>query len=304
MDLDGYRNRYALYKGDKNLQAVQRRFPWIVTTDDHEVENNFAGLDSEDDVPVAEFTTRRAAAYKAFWEHQPIRVEAPSEETIDLYRSADYGNLAKFFVLDGRQHRDNQPCGTNDVGNPCAEADDAARSMLGKEQEEWLTSGLERSDTTWDILANQTVMAKLSFFGLANLDQWDGYTASRQRVLEATEGKNVVVVTGDIHAAGVADLKLDFDDPASPPVATEFVGTSITSSFPAEFQDIVEEATGGVEYIKYRNFRDHGYIRCTVTPDDFRADYQMVDSITDPKAGIKTDASFVVEAGTPGAKAV
>ena len=41
-DLLGYRNRHALYRTDADLQAAHAAFPFVVTWDDHEVENNYA----------------------------------------------------------------------------------------------------------------------------------------------------------------------------------------------------------------------------------------------------------------------
>jgi len=137
MDLVGYRNRYGLYKGDANLQRVHARFPWIVTWDDHEVENNYADEDNEGGLSSEKFLARRAAAYKAYWEHQPLRTGPPRGPDLRLYRSVEYGKLARFAVLDGRQYRSPQPCAEtavlSDIGAPCPEASDPARSMIGTE---------------------------------------------------------------------------------------------------------------------------------------------------------------------------
>ena len=44
--LDDYRRRYALYKGDSDLQAMHAHCPWLMTWDDHEVQNDYAGQQS------------------------------------------------------------------------------------------------------------------------------------------------------------------------------------------------------------------------------------------------------------------
>lgn len=73
MTLEDYRNRYALYKSDLDLQASHAAFPWTVTWDDHEVDNNYAGSISERYDAADAFLMRRAAAYQAYYEHMPLR---------------------------------------------------------------------------------------------------------------------------------------------------------------------------------------------------------------------------------------
>ena len=70
--LDDYRTRYALYKSDPDLQAAHRACPWIVTWDDHEVDNDYADDQPEDGMPRERFLARRAAAYRAYYEHMPV----------------------------------------------------------------------------------------------------------------------------------------------------------------------------------------------------------------------------------------
>src|SRR5207237_182359 len=70
--LDEYRIRHALYKTDEDLQAAHAAFPWIVTWDDHEVQNDYANDRSEDLLPRDVFLKRRAAAYQAYYEHMPV----------------------------------------------------------------------------------------------------------------------------------------------------------------------------------------------------------------------------------------
>jgi alkaline phosphatase D len=309
MDLAGYRNRYGLYKGDVNLQRAHARFPWIVTWDDHEVENNYAGEDNEGGLTPEQFRARRAAAYKAYWEHQPLRLPAPRGPDFGLYRSVGFGDLAEFAVLDGRQYRAPQPCGEttvmSDIGPTCPEASDPGRSMIGADQERWLFQALDRSKARWNVIAQQTVFAKFDVLAgpgeLFNFDQWDGYVASRQRILDFLGGRkpsNPVVITGDIHASGAGDLKLNFGDPASPSVGTEFIGTSISSTFPESFIPLVEAAVRETPYAKYFEARRRGYVRCTLDAKEWRSDYRYVSTTKQPEATIETGASFVVNDGS------
>ena len=220
-----------------------------------------------------------------------------------------FGDLAEFAVLDGRQYRSAQACGEtvvmSDIGPPCPAASDPARSMIGSDQEKWLIQSLEKSKARWNVIAQQTVFAKLDVLAgpgeLYNFDQWDGYVASRQRILDAlgdSKPSNPVVITGDIHASGAGDLKRNFNDPASPSVGTEFIGTSISSTFPESFIPIVEAAARDTPYAKYFEGRKRGYVRCTLDAKEWRTDYRYVSPTLEPEATIETGASFVVSDGS------
>ncbi len=310
--LADYRNRHALYKTDLNLQAAHAAFPWIVTWDDHEVENNYAGLIPEDNQSQQEFLRRRANAYQAYYEHMPLRRSSlPQGPNLQLYRRFTFGDLAQFNVLDTRQYRTDQPC--NDGLKPrCTEALDPAATMTGTEQEQWLLRGLDKSPARWNVIAQQTMMAEYDFDArpsaeVFNMDQWDGYVAARARLLTFLNQRrpsNPIVLTGDIHSSWVHDLKLDFSNPASPTVGTEFVGTSITSDFPAQFIAPVRAALPDNPHTKFFDGAFRGYVRCNLTRDRWQSDYRVVSTILDPNASISTSASFVVENGQPGAQRV
>ncbi len=308
LTIEDYRNRYAQYKSDPNLQASHHRFPWIMTWDDHEVDNNYANLSPEDNQTLEAFQARRKAAYQAYYEHTPIRVAFQPGEDITLYRSFDLGNLGKLMVLDTRQYRSDQPCG--DRAKPrCPEAESETTTLLGTEQEQWLQSQLSNSSASWNIIAQQIMMAQYDFDPrpqqeIFNMDQWDGYLASRRRLLNFLYNNkisNPVVISGDLHSSWVNDLKLDFDDPTSPTVATEFVGTAISSQFPQQYIGPIKLARIANRHVKFFEGTKHGYVRCTVTPDYFKSDYQVVSSVSDPDASLNTLQSFIVKNGQPGA---
>ena len=302
-DLWGYRSRYELYLSDESLQRSRASAPWIVTWDDHEVENNTAGNTSQDGITGAEFANRRAAAYAAYYEHQPLRVPPPVGPTLELYRSIRFGTLAEFFVLDGRQYRDDQPCGDEILTSRAQCADfEVDRTMLGPDQERWIGEGLAAATTTWKVLAQQTVMSSLVIGDIVlNVDQWDGYPQARDRLLSTIvdhDIDNVVVLTGDIHSAGAGTLHTG-PELARIPVATEFVGTSITSNslidaFPGGAEMLGQVKFEGIEYL---NVVDHGYCRCTITPQQWRTEYVVVDT-TVTAAAPMVDATAVVDAGT------
>ncbi len=304
-DLDGYRHRYAIYKRDQHLQAAHAAFPWIVVWDDHEVDNDYAGvLAVGDEAPTAEFAARRAAAYRAYWEHMPIRAAAPVADSLRLYRSFAFGDLFELFVVDSRQHRDDQVCSDDDFGPVCDARDDPSRTMLGFEQERWLFDGLAASTRRWKLIGNQVALATLDFDGtVANFDIWDGYTAARQRLLDVLRDvNNAVVLTGDLHVAGVADLTAFGNLPGgSRVIAAELVGTSITSGGDEPASPIAELVTSE-PHIHYVNASVRGYMRCTLDRAGLRTDLRVVSTVEAPEADVRTEASFVVDDGIPGVR--
>ncbi|MDF5709115.1 MAG: alkaline phosphatase [Nostoc sp. S4] len=307
--LADYCNRHALYKTDLNLQAAHAAFPWVVTWDDHEVDNNYANLIPEDNQTQETFKKRRANAYQAYYEHMPLRQSSlPNGPDALLYRRFTFGNLVEFNVLDTRQYRTNQPC--DDGLKPrCSQAFNTNATMTGSKQEQWLKKGLDQSRSRWNAIAQQTMLAQYNFnsspgVGVFNLDQWDGYVAARNRLLSflnLRQPSNPVVISGDIHSSWVHDLKLDFNNPKSPTVGTEFVGTSITSDFPTQFIAPAQAALSNNPHTKFFDGAFRGYVRCQLTPKSWRSDYRVVSSIVDLNTSVKTLASFVVQNGQPGA---
>ena len=310
VSLQDYRDRYALYKTDPDLQAVHAAFPWIVTWDDHEVENNYAGAISEDNQSQPEFLARRANAYQAYYEHMPLRrSSSPDGSDMQLYRRFTFGNLAEFNVLDTRQYRSDQPC--DDGLKPrCEAAFDPNATMTGLEQERWLLRGLDRSPARWNVIAQQTMLGEYNFdarpqVDVFNMDQWDGYVAARSRLLDFLDKQkpsNPIVITGDIHSSWVHDLKTDFSKTDSPIVGTEFVGTSISSDFPSVFIAPVTAALTDNPHTKFFDGAFRGYVRCNLTRKNWQSDYRAVSTILDQNSTISTLASFVVENGQPGAQ--
>jgi alkaline phosphatase D len=314
LDLLGYRFRYGQYKSDPLLRAAHRLCPWLVVWDDHEVDNNYAGLFTQDSmVSEDQMRTRRAAAYQAWWEHQPVRVpRAKSWADLNITRTFDWGSLARIFLLDGRQYRSDHACGDGNREVPCGDWADPKRTMLGADQERWLYDGLARSRTRWQVLANQVMMApydSLAGSGVRHsMDQWSGYPAARDRLLNAVAKhapNRTIVITGDIHSNWVNELHSDFARPDRPVVAAEFVGTSISSGGDGSDRNIV--ATPGTAsenpHIKWQNSR-RGYVTCTVAGDTWDAEYKTVGFVVKPDAPISTPTKWRVEHGRPGIQKV
>lgn len=302
MTLEDYRNRHAQYRSDGNLKAAHAAFPWIVTWDDHEVENNYANMIPEKGQSVEAFVKRRSAAYQAYYEHMPLRRSSlPHGADMLLYRDFNYGNLAAFNVMDTRQYRDDQANGDGSKP-PTPESMDPNRTLMGKEQENWLLRNLGNSKTHWNVLAQQVFFAQRNYGTAAaprlSMDAWDGYTASRQRITDFVQARNLnnlVVLTGDVHASWACDLKADYNDAASKVIGAEFVGTSITSGGNgADKRADTDKILELNPHIKF--FNDYrGYVRCTVTPEQWRTDYRVVPFVTSPGAAISTRASLVYQ---------
>ncbi|MFJ4618345.1 alkaline phosphatase D family protein [Streptomyces sp. NPDC088812] len=307
--LEDYRLRYALYKSDPDLMAAHAAHPFVVTWDDHETENNYAGDTPENTVPPEEFLLRRASAYRAYWENQPLRrPQLPDGSDMRLYRRLHWGDLAQFDVLDTRQYRSDQAYGDG-AQLPGPDIDDPSRTMTGATQERWLLDGWSTSRALWNVVPQQVTFSqrKLDLNPVAKLsmDAWDGYRASRRRVLDgagAAGVDNLMVLTGDVHVGYAFDIKDDFDDPASRTLGTEIVATSIASG-----RDGSEKPANWATYtaanphLKFYNGR-RGYVTVDLGRDLARADFKTVPYVTRTGAPLTTAASFVTEVGDQGLK--
>jgi alkaline phosphatase D len=310
--LEDYRNRHALYKTDPHLQATHAAFPWLVTWDDHEFDNNYADeISEEKNVDPQKFMQRRADAYKAYYENMPLRkVQIPMGPNMRLYRSMSFGRLANLAVLDTRQYRTDQP--NNDKQSDLV--GDVMRSdaeMLGKEQEQWLQEELKASQATWNVLAQQVMMARVDRRpgeerGFS-MDQWSGYEVPRRRLMSFLKDNSIanpVVLTGDIHCNWVNDLKIDFDNEKEAVIATEFVGTSISSGGDGvDKLETTDTMYSENPFVKFFNAQ-RGYVDCTITPKGWTSEYKIVPFVTKPGAPLTTRATFAVEAGRAGANKI
>ncbi|HTO55337.1 MAG TPA: alkaline phosphatase D family protein, partial [Myxococcota bacterium] len=314
--LPGYRNRYAQYRLDSDLQNLHGSVSALVTWDDHEVQNDYADRWSQDFDDPEHFLQRRAAAYQAFYEHMPLRPSRvrPRSGSLDLYGRFGFGDLLEFSVLDGRQYRSREACyakpdhggGHVETDASCPELRDPHRNYLGPAQESWLAASLSKSRARWNVIAQDVLMAqlrerlpdgKIGFW----TDDWNGYPVSRRKLLQTIHDQrvqNALVLSGDIHSFWANDLKLDFDDPRSPTVASELVGTSITSyGLP---YDRFAGYLADNPHVRFFDSRWRGYMVSDVTPERVTTRFQAISNPQDPNAALSTLATFVVEDGKPG----
>jgi alkaline phosphatase D len=320
LTLADYRRRYALYKRDADLQAAHAACPWLMVWDDHEVQNDYAGLaPGESGESIGDFRARRAAAYQAYYEHMPLRASVLTRALTGLARGAEMrihgsvrvGRLATVHLLDARQYRHPQAC-TPDGRAGSSRVDpatcpgwlDPGRSMLGAAQEQWLNEALGRSTAPdgWTVLGQTTVFGQRdltpgvgqSFWN----DGWDGYAPARQRLIDSLRRQHIanpVLLGGDVHQNWVGHVKADYGEPASANVGVEFCGTSITSRSGgnAELRKRLDENP----HFVFADGERKGYGLAEFTPEHMAVTLRVVDDVTAQATRIETLARFVVKAG-------
>jgi alkaline phosphatase D len=304
--LDDYRHRYSLYKLDTDLQAAHAAFPWMFCSDDHEVSNDYASDHPIDGEPAEVFLPRRAAAYQAYYEHLPLpRRMLPRGPWMFMYTQRNFGDLVNLHMLDGRQHRSYQACGSSSLVQPCAELYEPQRTMLGAEQEKWLEGTLGVSRAHWNLLGQQTLMAHFNQSDEHDVrywaDGWNGYPAARARLIDFLAERriaNPIVLSGDIHAFLVNDLNRRADDPASPIVATELVATSISS--PARPQRDFDRWMPVNPNVRLARSDYRGYLAIDANAERLHTDLVAVDDVTRKDSATHVLAAFDVENGKPG----
>ena len=301
VNLGDYRLRYASYHLDPDLQAAHARLPFVATWDDHEVANNYMG-DVVPASPTGADLDRKAAAYQAWWENLPVRLDPPDGAVLDVYRRFDIGNLARIHVLDERQHADLPPCrpepdNTTDFGD-CDARSAEDRTRLGTDQEAWLAEGLAKGGVTWNLLGNPVVLAGVDAGAPEGdpayyLDVWDGFPQARQRLLsQMADSANPVVLTGDYHQGMVLDVHETPFDETSPIIAPEFMACPISSVL------FSQDVTGRTPHLR-QQLDNHGYLAVEVTPDQLTARFQVVADVADAASAVTTAATWVVDAGDP-----
>jgi alkaline phosphatase D len=320
LTLDDYRRRYALYKSDADLQAAHAACPWFVVWDDHEVQNDYAGLAPGDSGPaVADFAARRAAAYQAYYEHMPLRASVltrglaglASGAEMRIYGAARFGRLAALHMLDARQYRSPQACtrggkpGSSTVDPAtCAVWTDPARTMLGLEQERWFDEQLRGHAATveWNLIGQSTLFGQRDLRPGAGAlfwnDGWDGYAPARRRLVDALQRHHVanpVVLGGDVHENWVGHVLADYADAASPSVGVEFCGTGITSRSAGNAR--LAELLAANPHFVYAEAERKGYGIADITPQQMSVSLRVVSDVSAKQTDVQTVASFAVQVG-------
>lgn len=302
-DIGDYRQRYAQYKMDPDLQAAHAAAAWFTSFDDHEIENNWVGPIDQQGTPPELFALRRAMGLQAWYEHMPVRRSSlPGQNGVTAYRRATFGRLLDLHVLDTRSFRTDQPC--DDGFKPvCDGVRDPNASILGAAQERWLFANLEQRRARWNALAQQIMVMPLDRrtadepAEIRNMDSWGAYDAPRERLLRQLRGKNAVVLTGDEHQTFAGELRTNAGEGEA--VAVEFVTTSISSGGDgADRRTNADRILAGNPFLKFSGDR-RGYTLCDVTADRWESSFRIVRSVTTPDAPVDTLAKAVIAAGEP-----
>ena len=296
--LDEYRELWRRYKADASLQAAHAVAPWLMVWDDHEVANNYQGVDPNDGPPSPAFDEQRAAAYRAWWEFTPTRVAPRTGNSLAIHRTVDWGGLTRFVLLDTRQYRDDQPCG-EDLGPRCEET--GSISMLGADQEAWFADVAPSHDAVWTSVVQQVVVHQWRFLGgnsLWNLDQWDGCTGARDRLLDVLAGSAPpVVLTGDVHSSWASDLRADFDVEDSDAVGVEFVAPGVSSDVPSQLRGAGSLVELSSPHIRWSETRRRGWVLHTISAEEWTAEYRLVEDASVEGSPVETVETFRVVAG-------
>lgn len=284
--LSDYRARYASYRLDSNLRKAHQQLPWYTVWDDHESANNSYTDGAENHTPGTEgnWQDRKTAAGKTYFEWMPIR-NNPTSTDYSIYRSISLGSLGTIILLDTRlEERSEQ------VGTTSSEIDDPNRTILGAAQKQWFKDQLSSPNGKWKIVAQQVMFAPLEIFGgaIVNADQWDGYRADRNEVIDHVmdnDINNVVILTGDIHTSWANDVPIpgaNYDPQTGAGSAfVEFVVSGITSG--------VENIPVGTSIIqtlnphmKYIDLSQRGYLVLTISDEKTSSEWMHVSGVDQP----------------------
>ncbi len=303
--LADYRERYAQYRRDPDLQALHAAHPMIATLDDHELADGAwrDGADNHDEERDGPWAARRAAAFRARWEWLPAR-RPDADDAERVHRSVRIGELAELFLLDFRSRRDRPTAGAA-MASP-------TRSALGAEQKEWFVDSVTASDAAWRLIATPTPMARTWRPGLpASMhphlralkfmhprqdalddDQWDGFPAERDELLRAIAAPGCgrsLLLAGDLHTSMAVEHA--HPDRTDTPVVAEVVTTSITSQNLDEKLKVAPGTVGPaiadqfartLPGLRWCELESHGYVVADVRPAEIALEWWFVDTVLEP----------------------
>lgn len=207
---------WAYWKYNREDDAAQRLLastPYYAVWDDHEVFNDFGpNRDTGPSPPYPPGRHLLPLGRKAFLDYNPF-----PDTTQRLYRNVRWGRHLELFVLDTRSYRDAND-GKDDPRHP--------KTMLGREQLQWLKDSLRRSDATWKVivssvpLAVQTCVPTHGCDGWGSFDQRTGFKYELLdilRFMQANHIRNQVWISTDIHFVDVFRYTPFPDDPTFHP---------------------------------------------------------------------------------------
>jgi alkaline phosphatase D len=314
-----YRQKYHLYQGDRNLQAMHAAHAFVCVWDDHETESGGKGPRHPGDTQGRErrvpYRRRRLNGMRAFFEHLPVpRFDGDPSR---VYRAIPISRNAELLLIDLNQYGDYYVCGFQVPPQPCLEAEDPSLSFLGRRQKRWLKRRLAHSRAAWKVIGNPKMMMSLDLApGLSfNPGQWDGFVAERRELMQHILRRDidgVTVITGDIHTFFAGQVTTT-GRATGRAAATEFVGGSITSEGIAqgvaeamglpENSPIVPLVTQRLEqnnpHYEFVDTEHRGYGVLEARPDELRVTFRSPRTVLEPRSEVRTLAEFRVPRGSP-----
>lgn len=314
--LDDYRRRLAQIRTDPDAQALHLQHPMVVMWDDHDFADNagLSGAKAHDPQEHGDWKDRLHAAVQAHREWLPRRTVHP--DPLVTYRSIAIGNLAELVLLDSRIiGRDMQ---ASHPGSKTLE--DPTRSLLGPEQMEWLHNRLADTSHRWALVASTVVVNPIPIelpLGRASRplfpegyvpvedkvlrdDQWDGYPAERQRVVDliaerAGVGGRTVLLSGDVHSSWA------FEGPSPPygePVCVEVTVPSVSSAplgrtrLPGAWR-LLNRSVRRMDHVHWADIVSRGFGVLQLQPEQVAIGWWFVDPYdTAERPGTHIGASF------------
>jgi phosphodiesterase/alkaline phosphatase D-like protein len=294
----------------ENAHTVHVAHSWVLTWDEHEVENDYAGKRACGGLSLQAFLVRRTAAYKAQFEHLPVSpAMAPFASAMRIHDRFAWGRQADLGTLDARQFRGGQVCGDGRAGGrilrDCEALRDEPRTVSGAAPEQWLAQGMAGSTARWKLLG---LGSQLSPCGIDSplgrqvfSDGWAGYPRARERLLSAMSRPgmgNVVNLGGDAHRHVAARLRLRPYDTRAPAVAREFVCNSTTTSGASGAVTALMRSSG--PDLLHARSDERGYALIEVERDSLGCEFRATPSPALAGAALTRQARFVAETGRPG----
>jgi alkaline phosphatase D len=336
LTLTDYRLRYAAYRSDPDLQALHQNVAMIANTDDHEGANDSWEGGAQNHQPdEGDWTNRKNAAMQAWHEWLPVG-EQP-------WKTYDIGDLATYFRTDTRMIARSRPWAWQEIqrGNDIPAAlkafrdgpwQDSAATMLGSEQESWLSHAFAthaRARKGWALLGvgtnigyNMTPPEAMDWIGADaerrtrsymetgiaagkagmpyNLDNWGGYPRARARLLTSAQsaGVDLIAVTGDSHNGWAFDLAQD-----GKAAGVEFGGHSVTSpgmeqafghTDPAV---VLKGLVANSKELRWADTANRGYMLLSLTPEGATNEWVAMETVASRSTATKPGHSLKVRRG-------
>ena len=136
---------------------------------------------------------------------------------------------------------------------------------------------------------------------IQNVDQWDGYPASRNRVFDVIEQNtldNVVFLTGDIHSSWALELYRNPFAERSTPLAVELIAPSVTAyayrvKTPEDARAQEADLLAALPHVAFTDQWHRGYLAVEVTRE-----WRFVETFAERNPAAYTGARFRVASGT------